>query len=67
MEKFLLTEGQAVPTCAVESNSVMNVSARVPLGLPEYSIEVTNGEDAKSFGIRIVQGVANVCKVLVDT
>jgi hypothetical protein len=63
MEKLLPTD----PACVVESDSVVDVHIRVPLDLPEYSIEVTNGEGAESFDVRVVQRAADMCKVLVDT
>ncbi|MDR0741847.1 MAG: hypothetical protein LBE98_00060 [Puniceicoccales bacterium] len=65
--KFLPREGQAIPGCTVEFDSVMDVHVRVPLDLPEYSIEVENGEYDESFIVRVVQRSTDMCNVLVDT
>jgi hypothetical protein len=45
----------------------MDVHVRVPFDLPEYDIEVKNGEDGESFVVRVAQRASDMCKVLVDT
>jgi hypothetical protein len=45
----------------------MGVHVRIPLDLPEYDIEVRNGEEGESFVVGVVQRASDTCKVLVDT